>query len=198
MKITAAAALLSALCFARAVSAQILTTGETLGKNRQAIMFSGNWLFVDSDKLNIAYLQYIRGLNERFDFYLSAGGTRIYRENQEWVGIGGNLRLFRVEKVNVSGFNIFSVPVHRRSEASTVLLNSAIVVSRNITERVALYSGINSLWPIGARERGVFTPPTKKINVPLGIGVFWGRWGIFTEGDFGRLKGVGIGISKTF
>ncbi len=178
--------------------AQVLTTAETLGKGRQAVMFSENRLFVGGDKLNIAYVQYVRGLTKRFDLYVSLGETRIFGENQAWLGLGGNLNLFRVEKVNVSIFNIFSVPVHRRSEASTVLLNSAIVVSRNITERFALYSGVNSLWPIGAKERGLFTPATKKINVPLGTAVFLGKWGIFAESDLGRLKAVGIGVARLF
>jgi hypothetical protein len=195
---TMALVTLFVLCFSWFMSAQVLTTAETLSKDKEAVMFSENRLFVGGDELNIVYIQYIRGLTTRFDFYASLGGTQIFGENQAWVGVGGNLRLFRMGKVNVSSFNILSVPVHRRSEASTVLLNSAIVMSRNITERFALYSGVNSLWPIGAKERGLFTPPTKKINVPLGTAISLGKWTVFTEADIGRLKAVGIGISKTF
>lgn len=177
------------------LNAQVLTTGDTLGKNKQALLGSENHLFVDGVRLNIAYGQYVRGLTDRFDLYLSAGGTNIFRSNQAWIAVGGNLHLFRVEKFSVSLFNNCSLPLNRVKESSTVLLNSAVVVSRSMTKSITLYSGINGLFPIGARSRGVFTPTSRQLNVPAGLAYTRGKWTLFIEGDIGHTKALGVGIS---
>lgn len=184
--------------FARAGECQVLTTGQTLGKNNQVLMMSENRLFVDGVDLNIAYAQYARGLNKRFDFYGSVGETSIFGRNQTWLGAGGNLHLFTAKKMDASFFNVASTPLNRPREASMVLLNSALVVSRPVTQLLTLYTGLNGLFPIGARARGIFTPTTNKMNVPIGLNVSGKKWGLFVEGDIGRLKSVGIGIGRSF
>lgn len=191
--------LIACLCFlySQRIHAQVLTTAETSGKGKQSVLFSENRLFVDGVQLNIVYLQYVRGINNKFDFYASVGGTRIFGENQAWLGVGGNVHLFRAKRLDVCLFNVASVPLHRRRDSSTVLLNSALVVSQSF-EKFSLYSGVNSLIPIGVAARGLFTPPEKKINVPFGVFIPRGRWGIFTETDIGHLKAVGVGVSYSF
>ena len=179
-------------------TAQVLTTAQTIGKGSQALMVTENRIYVGGDELNIAYLQYVRGFHPRFDLYASFGGTRIFREDQIWVGLGGNLNVFHSKHADVSLFNVFSTSAHRRHDSSTVLLNSAIVVSHNVNKTLSLYSGMNGLFPIGAKERGLFTPPTKKLNVPIGAGIFRGKWSLFAEVDIGSLKALGIGIGRTF
>lgn len=180
------------------VSGQVLTTAETLGKGKQAAFVSENRLYVDDVLLNIAYAQYIRGLTPNFDLYISAGDTRISQRDQPFVGLGGNLHLFKVKEFNVSSFNMFFTGLSERKESASVLLNSGVIVSRNITKKLCLYSGTNSLWPIGANDRGLFTPPTKKINFPIGGTITMGSWALFLEADVGHLKALGLGISKSF
>lgn len=182
----------------RDTRAQVLTTAETIGSGTQALMLTENHLWVDGVELNIPYVQWVRGLHDRFDLYASVGATHIFDRDQAWIGVGGNLKLFHRGGTAVSLFNIVSTGLHRREESSTVLLNSAVVVSRKISNAVSVWSGVNALIPIGARDRGVFTPPTKKVNVPVGVGIFHGPWGLFMEVDIGRLKAVGFGLARTF
>ena len=185
-------------CLASLMNAQVLTTAETLGKGKQVGFASENRLYVDGFMLNIAYAQYIRGLTNSLDLYLSIGDTRTSQQDQGFVGAGFNYHLFKVEKISVSSFNILSTGVNSRKDSSTVLLDSAIIASRNINKTLGVYSGINSLWPIGARERGLFTPPDKKINVPIGLTISHDAWTIFFEYDIGRLKSFGSGGSGMF
>jgi hypothetical protein len=182
------------LIFPACATAQVLTTASTVGKGTTVAMLSENHLFVDGTDLNIGYAQYIHGVTKTFDFYASVGTTNFAGENQEWVGAGGNLHLFQAAKFDVSLYSVVSVPVNRRNEASTVLLNSAVVVSREINKTLTLYSGGNGLFPIGAKERGFFTPTTRKLNVPAGAAISHGKWVLFFEGDIGRLKAVGVGV----
>ncbi len=190
-------AILLALLLARAASAQVLTTGQTLGKGTKAVLATENYLYQDGVGLNIAYLMYAQGLSKRLDIYGSLGNTTIFGQNQLWVGAGGNLHLMEVKKVDVCFFNIASLPVQHRELASTVLLNSAIVASRPLSAKFSVYSGLNSLFPIGARDRGLFTPRTKKVSVPTGLCYTGKKWSIFAEFDIGKLKAVGFGIGRT-
>lgn len=181
------------------VNAQILTTGQTTGqKGAQAIMLTENRIYVDGVQLNIAYFQYVLGVSPRLDLYASVGGTRILQQDQLWLGLGENFNVFHRKNVDVSLFNVASLPVNKTAMASTVLLNSAVVVSHSINKMLSLYSGLNVLVPIGVRDRGVFTPSTTYLNVPVGANVNIGKWSLFLEGDIGHLKALGIGIARMF
>ena len=59
-------------------------------------------------------------------------------------------------------------------------------------------TGLNGLVPIGDRERGIFTPPSAKMNVPIGGTYAIGAWGLWAEADFGNLKAVGFGLTRVF
>ncbi|HXV26509.1 MAG TPA: hypothetical protein VD862_00560 [Candidatus Paceibacterota bacterium] len=186
----------SFLLAAGAASAQVLTPAETLGKGNDTFFLSENHLFVDGDRLNIAYAGYMRGVTERADVYGYAGVTHIFGEDQVWLGIGGNVRLFRYKGFTVSSFNVLSTGLHRRSESSTVLWNTAAVVSRNLSQSVSVWSGVNALLPLGNREQGLFTPPDYEWNVP--VGASWlinDRFGVYGEVDFGHVTAVGVGLS---
>lgn len=191
-----AVVLLALVC--RPAAAQVLNVGETLGSGKKAVFAAENRLFIDGDELNITYVQFVYGANKRLDLYATVGGTRIFRKNQAWVGGGVNYHLFRVEKFDVSTYNVVSAPLHRRREASTLLLNSMLVVSRGVGKGITLYTGVNSLIPIGATERGLFTPPTKKVNIPAGCTIAKGSWTLFLEADIGHLKAVGVGLAHAF
>lgn len=172
-------------------AAQVLTTAETTNDG-EAIMPTENRSFVDGVQLNVAYLQYIRGLTKSFDLYLSVGETQFFRESQAFAGVGGNWHIARVKKVDMSIFNVATVPLSRRREASVVLLDSAFLVSRELTKTISLYTGVNGLIPIGKSGRGFFTPTKKKLNFPLGLSVQRGNWIFFSEIDLGRsLTSVG-------
>ena len=184
----------------RAIEAQVLTIGETLGKGKSGLLLSDN-VVVPGDgipNLNIAYGLWAKGLNDRFDLYLSAGETTTEGTTQGWLGGGGNLRLFKVKKVTVSLFSVASVALNRRNEACQVLLNPALVASVPLNAKLVVYSGLNGLVPIGDRARGIFTPPSVKTNVPIGATYAIGPWGLWGEGDFGNLRAFGVGVTRLF
>jgi len=181
-------------------NAQVLATAETLGKGTSAVLFTDN-VIVPGDGiayLNIAYGQYARGVHDRADLYVSFGETTTEGSTQVWIGGGGNVRLARMRKVSVSLFGIATIPLSRRDEACLVLLNPALIVSAPVTKALSLYSGVNSLVPIGERARGIFTPPSSKVNVPIGATYAIGAWGVWGEADLGTLRAFGIGFSRVF
>lgn len=177
-----------------AAQAQVLSNGPLGKQGAQAVLVSENRLFVDGDQLNVGYVQYVRGLSSRADLYISVGETRTFRQNQAFVGIGGVVRLARVAGTDVVFCDVTSLPLHRRRDASTLSTNPALIVSREVRKGFAIYSGVNALIPIGAIERGLFTSPTYKVNVPIGFAITHGHWTVFPEVDIGRLKAIGVGI----
>ena len=198
------AVLVLLICCA-AADAQVLTTAETLGRGKQAVLFSENRIFVDDARLHLIVGQYVRGLSDRFDLYLVGGATRTDDETgtsvitQFWLGAGGNWNLAQWKGFRVSLFGVVSAPVTRRDQASDVLANPALIVSRTVVpNRLVLYSGLNALVPVGHRERGWFTPPDTKVNVPAGALIMLGQWSVFAEADIGHLKAVGLGLARGF
>ena len=184
----------------RGLEAQVLSIGETLGKGKSGLLLSDNVIVPGDDipNLNIFYGMFARGLNDRFDLYLSVGETTTEGATQGWIGGGGNLRLARIQKLTVSLFSVASVALNRRDEACQVLLNPALIVSAPLGTQLVVYSGVNGLVPIGDRERGIFTPPSSKVNVPIGATYSIGKWGLWGEADFGTLRAFGVGLTRVF
>ncbi|MFH0890748.1 MAG: hypothetical protein V1856_01810 [Candidatus Liptonbacteria bacterium] len=197
---TTIAALLLLAAFACTAEAQVLNVAETLGRGKRAVFFSENRLYIEGDEINVVYGQYTLGLSDRLDVCLAVGQTRIYGDGQMYLAVGENWNLFTWHGWSVSAYNMISVPLERRQEASLALLNAMLIMSLRLNNHVAFYSGMNSLWPIGRAERGVFTPPSKKFNLPLGTAISWSesRWTTFMEADLGRLRSVGVGLARTF
>ena len=194
------AAALLLLAAASRADGQVLSTAETLGNGKSGLLFTDN-VIVPGDgiaNLNIAYGEFARGLTDRFDLYASAGATTTEGSTQAWVGGGGNLRLARIGKAAVSLFVVASVPLTHRDEACQVLLNPALIVSAPLGAKLSIYSGVNSLVPIGDRARGIFTPPSTKVNMPIGAAYAIGAWGVWGEADFGTLRAFGAGLSRVF
>jgi hypothetical protein len=201
MKSCFGAAVLLLLGFVpHAADAQVLTIGETLGKGKSAILLSDNVIFPGDGipSLNIAYGLWAHGLHQRFDLYLSAGETTTEGDTQGWIGGGGNLQLLKAGRVAISLFTIGSVPFNHRDEACDALLNPALVASVPVGPKAFVYSGVNSLVPIGHRARGIFTPPATKLNVPVGATYALGAWGLWAEADIGPLHAVGVGLTRVF
>jgi hypothetical protein len=178
--------------------AQVLSIGETLGKGRSGLLLTDNAIVPGEGipNLNIFYGEFARGLSDRFDLYLAFGETTTDGETQVWTGGGGNLRLARARKVTLSLFTVASVALTRRDEACQVLWNPALIASTPVAKQLTVYSGVNSLIPIGDRERGIFTPPSTKVNVPIGATYAIGPWGLWGEVDVGNLQAVGVGITR--
>jgi hypothetical protein len=186
-------------------SAQVLTTADTLGKGAQSVFVSENRLFIDGARLHVAIGQYVRGVTDRVDVYLLAGHTRTddqtgtVVQGQTWIGGGGNWRVGRWQGFSVSLFGVASVPLNRRDQACRVLLNPALIVSRAVVrDRLALYTSLNAVLPVGKREQGWFTPTKNEINVPAGAMLMLGRWAVFAEADLGHLKALALGVARTF
>jgi hypothetical protein len=180
--------------------AQVLSTAETLGKGKSGILMTDNVIVPGEEipNLNIAYGEFARGLTNRFDLYVAAGATTTEGSTQAWIGGGGNLRVARIGKASVSLFGVASVPLNHRDQACLVLLNPALIVSAPLGAKLSIYSGVNSLVPIGDRARGIFTPPSTKVNVPIGATYAIGAWGLWGEADFGTLRAFGAGLSRVF
>ena len=195
IKIITAAVVLSVAISAQA---QVLTSAETLGSGKQVVSISENRLYDKDVDLNVAYAMYGRGLNDRFDLFVGFGHTHILSEDQIWLAFGENVKLGNFGKTSFSVFTFTSIPLHRREDAANLLLSAALVISRPINDKLSLYSGLNALLPIGNRKRGLFTPPENKFNIPLGASVALGNYAIAAEVDVGRLKAVGIGLTRLF
>jgi hypothetical protein len=195
----ALAAFVLTLAVAGVARAQVLSIGETLGKGKTGVLLSDNVIVPGEGipNLNIAYGEFARGLSDRFDLYLSFGETTTDGATQIWTGGGGNLRLARAGKVTFSLFTVASVALTRRDEACQVLWNPALVASAPLGKQLTVYSGVNSLIPIGDRERGIFTPPSNKVNVPIGATYAIGAWGVWGEADFGTLRAFGFGLTRS-
>jgi len=178
--------------------AQVLSIGETLGRGKSGLLLTDNAIVPGEGipNLNIFYGEFARGLGDRFDLYLSFGETTTDGETQVWTGGGGNLRLARAGKVTFSLFTVASVALTRRDEACQVLWNPALIASVPVGKQLTVYSGVNGLIPIGDRERGIFTPPSTKVNVPIGATYAIGPWGLWGEVDVGNLQAVGVGITR--
>jgi len=178
--------------------AQVLSIGETLGRGKSGLLLTDNAIVPGEGipNLNIFYGEFARGLGDRFDLYLSFGETTTDGETQVWTGGGGNLRLARARKVTFSLFTVASVALTRRDEACQVLWNPALIASTPVARQLTVYSGVNGLIPIGDRERGIFTPPSAKVNVPIGATYAIGPWGLWGEVDVGNLQAVGAGITR--
>jgi hypothetical protein len=188
-----------------AAGAQVLTTAETLGAGKQAVLASENRVLVDGARLHMIVGQYVRGLSNHFDLYLAAGVTRTDEDtgtrvlNQAWLGAGGNWNFAQWKGFRASFFGILSIPVTRRGQASKVLANPALVISRTLVRnRLVAYTGVNALVPIGHRDLEWFTPSKTQVNVPVGALVMLGKWGVFAEADIGHLKAAGLGLARTF
>ena len=184
----------------RAAVGQVLSIGETLGKSKTGLLLTDNVIAPGDGipNLNIAYAEFARGLSDRFDLYLSLGETTTDGATQVWTGGGGNLRLARTGKVTFSLFTVASVALTRRDQACQVLFNPALIVSAPFGPKLTVYSGLNGLIPIGDRARGVFTPPSNKVNVPIGVTYAIGAWGIWGEVDVGNLRAVGVGLTRVW
>lgn len=178
--------------------AQVLSIGETLGTGKSGVLLTDNAIVPGEGipNLNIFYGEFARGLSDRFDLYLSFGETTTDGETQVWTGGGGNLRLARAGKATLSLFTVASVALTRRDEACQVLWNPALIASTPVGKQLTLYSGVNSLVPLGDRARGIFTPPSTKVNVPVGAAYTIGPWGLWVEGDFGTLNALGLGLTR--
>ena len=69
-------------------------------------------------------------------------------------------------------------------------------MSRNLTDTVSVWSGVNGLLPLGNREQGLFTPPDYEWNIPIGAAWFINeRFGVYGEVDIGHIKAVGVGLT---
>ncbi len=192
--------LLSITYMSRTADGQVLTIGETLGKGKSAVLLSDNVIYPGAGipSLNIAFGMWARGIHRRFDLLLSGGETTTEGSTQAWVGGGGNLQLVKVGRLAVSLFTIGSVPLNRRDEACDILLNPALVASVPAGSKMFVYSGVNSLVPVGHRARGIFTPPTARVNVPVGATYALGPWGLWGEVDIGPLHAIGVGLTRAF
>lgn len=182
--------------------AQVLLTGENGGKGSQSIMVSANAIVPRNyTVLANVWAQYGYGLANRADLFASYGNITAFGWTQHYASLGLNLGLVKRRRagVDLSFYNNASIPFNRRHQACTVLLSSAVVVSRPVKlgrRSFTPYGGFSRLHPIGHRADKVFTPGKvvqsfiAGVAIPLGSAIT-----LFLEYQPGHLQhSAGAGV----
>lgn len=189
------------LFFGYDLNAQVLATGETGGKDSKAVFFTANGLFPEGLRLFNTYGQYVYGATNNLDLMFTYGNISALGRTQHYGGVGWNMNFLKRDKafVDISFFNVVTVPFNKTGEASTILMTPAVVVSRPVG-KATLYGGLSSIVPVGKVKDKLFTPPETFFSVPMGFSAKLSEnWIVCVEFDAGtNLKSTGIGFLKIF
>ena len=193
------------ILFASQISAQVLVTGETGGKGGKAIFLSANGLNPEGLSLFNVYGQYVYGLTDRLDIFGTYGNISALGKTQHYVGLGWNINILKrsLVGVDVAFFNVITTPLNKRGDSSTILLTPAVIASRPVVingKSFGIYSGFNTIVPIGQTSDTIFTPPDTLWSVPIGATMSLSNgWSLYAEFDIGaEIKSAGIGFLKAF
>jgi hypothetical protein len=180
-------------------NAQIQSTAEVLGKGKSALFASFNaYTAKDSDTATTTILQYWHGVTDRVDVFAGTNFTSISGEKQIGANAGANINLVKTRAVSVSAFNMLSVPLNRRSDASAATWFAAAIASHDF-HVVAVYGGYSATIPVGHISGRLFTSADVIHNFPVGIAIPRGKWAAYVEYNFGRKTQLGgLGIAYTF
>jgi len=175
---------------------QTMVTAETLGKGKVAGFAAINALAVkDFTTLGLSMAQVWYGVSGRTDVFAGMSDTVVFGQHQAALMAGGNLNLLKSKQVSISTFHAFSAPLTRRADACHALWFASIVASRNLGKFTA-YTGYSANLPLGNANDKLFTPAETVHNLPLGVFIPKGKWGIFVEYNYGpKVQGLGLGIS---
>ena len=189
------------LCSGATLQAQTLNVARTLGKGNTGALVAANALIVeDFSTLGFSFFQVAHGVTERVDLYVGVGGIGVFGEFQSSVTVGANVNLLTSRVVDISSYNLFTTPLNRRNEGASLLWFNSTIVSKEVkvgTASWSIYTGYNLTIPIDeARGEKLFTPPDTQHNVPFGVLIPAGRFGIFVEYDWGpETQIVGVGLA---
>ena len=186
------------LVLAAAAPAQTLVTADTLGQGKFSGFAATNALRVKGfTTLGLSMAQVWYGDTDRADVFAGASDTVAFGQHQAALMAGGNLNLLKTKQVSVSTFHALSVPLTRREDACGLSWFAAVVASRSFGKLTA-YTGYSATIPLGNTADKLFTPAQTVHNVPLGVFIPKGKWGLFVEYDYGpRVQAVGVGMSFT-
>ena len=158
----------------------------------------------DFGNLTNFWAQYGYGLTDRVDVFAAYGDITVFGETQQYVGIGSNIGVLRRDRhgLDVSFFSNASAPLTRRDQAATVLVTLAFIASRPVrfgSALLTLYGGFETIVPVGARARGVFTPVETLHAGIVGAAVpLQKTWTAYVEYNPGpNLRSGGAGIAVT-
>ena len=177
---------------------QVLVTADTLGQGKLAGFAATSALRVKGfTTLGLSMAQVWYGASNRADVFAGASDTAVYGQHQAALMAGGNLNLLKTKLVSVSTFHALSVPLTRREDACGLSWFASVVASRSLG-RVTAYTGYSANLPLGNTADKLFTPAQPVHNLPFGVFIPKGRWGLFVEYDYGpRVQAVGLGVSFT-
>lgn len=190
-------ALVVVLFFVASAHAQLNANGETSGKGKLSFLGSVNasrYLGVDSTG---GYVCLTYGVNDRVDLFALGGVTRIPGESQSWAGGGANIHLAKLLGMDVSTYDYVTMPLSRRREASTALVDLSLVFGRHFGP-VGTYTGVNAVIPAGRSRQSTFTPSHAEFQAVFGLVVPMDRWGIWSETDLGRIRTYSVGLGYTW
>lgn len=177
---------------------QTLVTADTLGQGKLAGFAATSALRVKGfTTLGLSMAQVWYGATNRADVFAGASDTAVYGQHQTALMAGGNLNLVKTKLVSISTFHAVSVPLTRREDACGLSWFAAVVASRSLG-KITAYTGYSANLPLGSTADKLFTPARTVHNLPFGVFIPKGKWGLFVEYDYGpRVQAVGLGMSFT-
>lgn len=173
---------------------QVMVTAEPSGSGKNSLQVALSYETEDEYGTHIPYVSYVRGVGA-LDVYVSAGTTLYQAQAQVWVSGGGNLRLLKVGKNSLSVFGTIKTPLHRKQDAARALLNSAVVVSRQLGQ-VSVYVAFNVVKPLGEPGSGFFTPAKDQFKIPIGAAIRMDNMTMFVE--IRKMSYLGMGLRTFF
>lgn len=184
---------------------QVLLTGEPGGSGAQNLAVTANLISPKAfANLGNIWTQYGHGLTDRVDIFAAYGAIRVFGGTQHYIGIGSNIGVLRrsQHRFDVSLFNNVSMPLTRRDEAATLLVTLALIASRPVkigSLPITPYGGFETVAPVGARARGVFTPVETLHAGIVGVAIpLQKTWTVYVEYNPGpNLRSAGAGIAVT-
>jgi hypothetical protein len=179
------------------VSAQVYSTAETNGTGKNSVSVQAYEMKYLGAWSNGGWAQVSHGLTDRVDAFALAGWTYYNGATQPWVGIGSNVNVGKLAGFDFSIYDYLTKPLARHDEASTLSLDTAVLVSRRIGPATG-YIGGNVIIPIGHLDRATFTTPHTEHQLVAGAAVPVKAWTVYGEVDAGHLLSVGFGLSRSF
>ena len=187
---------------ATGASTQVLVTGQTAGKGNGVAFVSSNGVFADGIDAANNWGGVEVGIAGHIDLF-GGGGAFSLPGHQFPYAVAGGLFGLPTRKLHfdASTYQVAILPLYDRKDASTSIINSALVVSKTFTLKrftITPYTGASWLYSLGPKDR-MFSIPHCTFQIPFGISIpISEKLGLVIEYDEGSTKSFGIALSYSF
>ena len=181
------------------VSAQLLMTGETIGRNKAMVFFSPSLVWaVNSPKSTFSFGQVMYGLNNRVDIAFGVSLSTVLGQRQFGVIAGTNVNMLKTKVLSLSTWQNFGTGLHHRKESCDIWWYPSLVISRNF-KNITVYGGYAVTIPIGNIKDKLFTSNDVIHDIPMGISWTKGKSSLFSEYNYGpKYSVIAIGYGYQF